>query len=71
MAKAPGTPLTADAQALNGMLNAQAQAARALGAGAEDGELNPSLSRMPSTQFEGSPLTFSSIQSSIDEVSGI
>lgn len=63
MAKAPGTPL-GDSQTLNGILNAQTS--RALG---EDSDLNPSLSRMPSSQFEGSPLTFSSIQSSIDEVS--
>lgn len=61
MAKAPGTPLGTDSQTLNGILNAQAS--RAL----EDNELNPSLSRMPSAQFDGSPLTFSSIQSNIDD----
>ncbi|OCH92683.1 ARM repeat-containing protein [Obba rivulosa] len=50
LAKAPGTPLSADLQNINGILNAQAAAmSRQL---SEDSDLNPSLSRMSSTQFE-------------------
>ncbi|KAH9947956.1 ARM repeat-containing protein [Amylocystis lapponica] len=60
LAKAPGTPLSGDST-LNGMLSAQ-------GARLSDDELNPSLSRMSSGQYDGSPLTFNSIQGDMDEL---
>ena len=62
LAKAPGTPLSGDPHNINGILSAQIS--RQL---SEDSELNPSLSRMPSGQFDGN-LNFNSIQSGIDEV---
>ena len=65
LAKAPGTPLSGDPHNINGILSAQMS--RQL---SEESELNPSLSRMPSGQFDGSPLSFNSIQSGIDEVCG-
>lgn len=64
LSKAPGTPLSGDPHNINGILSAQLS--RQL---SEDSELNPSLSRMPSGQFDGSPLSFNSIQNGIDEVS--
>ncbi len=64
LAKAPGTPLSGDPHNINGILSAQLS--RQL---SEDSELNPSLSRMPSGQFDGSPLSFNSIQNGIDDVS--
>ena len=63
LSKAPGTPLSGDPHNINGILSAQMS--RQL---SEDNELNPSLSRMPSGQYDGSPLSFNSIQSGIDEV---
>lgn len=66
LAKAPGTPLSGDPHNINGILSAQIS--RQL---SEESELNPSLSRMPSGQFDGSPLSFNSIQSGIDEVCGV
>ncbi|KAM5534349.1 hypothetical protein V8D89_011942 [Ganoderma adspersum] len=65
LAKAPGTPLSGDPHNINGILSAQIS--RQL---SEESELNPSLSRMPSGQFDGSPLSFNSIQSGIDEQYG-
>ncbi|EJF58468.1 ARM repeat-containing protein [Dichomitus squalens] len=65
LAKAPGTPLSGDPHNINGILSAQMS--RQL---SEDSELNPSLSRMPSGQYDGSPLSFNSIQSGIDEYGG-
>ncbi|RPD58447.1 ARM repeat-containing protein [Lentinus tigrinus ALCF2SS1-6] len=65
LAKAPGTPLSGDPHNINGILSAQLS--RQL---SEDSELNPSLSRMPSGQFDGSPLSFNSIQNGIDEQYG-
>ncbi|KAI0735686.1 ARM repeat-containing protein [Earliella scabrosa] len=64
LAKAPGTPLSGDPHNINGILSAQIS--RQL---SEDSELNPSLSRMPSGQFDGN-LNFNSIQSGIDEQYG-
>ncbi|KAI8983345.1 ARM repeat-containing protein [Trametes punicea] len=68
LAKAPGTPLgtplSGDPHNISGILNAQIS--RQLSG---EGELNPSLSRMPSGQFDNSPLGFNSIQSGLDEVS--
>ncbi len=66
LAKAPGTPLSGDPHNINGILSAQIS--RQL---SDDSELNPSLSRMPSGQFDGSPLSFNSIQSGMDEVCGV
>ncbi|KAI0719110.1 ARM repeat-containing protein [Cerioporus squamosus] len=65
LAKAPGTPLSGDPHNINGILSAQLS--RQL---SEDSELNPSLSRMPSGQFDSSPLSFNSIQNGIDEQYG-
>ncbi|KAI1786295.1 ARM repeat-containing protein [Ganoderma leucocontextum] len=65
LAKAPGTPLSGDPHNINGILSAQIS--RQL---SEDSELIPSLSRMPSGQFDGSPLSFNSIQSGMDEQYG-
>ncbi|TFK88529.1 ARM repeat-containing protein [Polyporus arcularius HHB13444] len=65
LAKAPGTPLSGDPHNINGILSAQLS--RQL---SEDSELNPSLSRMPSGQFDGSPLSFNSIQNGIDDQYG-
>ncbi|KAI0325634.1 ARM repeat-containing protein [Cubamyces sp. BRFM 1775] len=66
LAKAPGTPLgtplSGDPHNINGILNAQIS--RQL---SEDSELNPSLSRMPSGQFDNSPLSFNSIQGGLDD----
>ncbi|KAI0638958.1 ARM repeat-containing protein [Trametes polyzona] len=67
LAKAPGTPLGTplsggDPHNINGILSAQMS--RQLG---DDSDLNPSLSRMPSGQFDNSPLSYSSIQSGIDD----
>ncbi|EMD41536.1 hypothetical protein CERSUDRAFT_110088 [Gelatoporia subvermispora B] len=66
LAKAPGTPLSADPQNINGILNAQAAAmSRQL---SEDSELNPSLSRMSSTQFEnGNGLGYSSMDDALQQ----
>lgn len=64
IAKAPGTPLSGDPHNISGILSAQMS--RQL---SEDNELNPSLSRMPSGQFDNSPISFNSIQSGIDDVS--
>ncbi|KAI0651425.1 ARM repeat-containing protein [Trametes meyenii] len=61
LAKAPGTPLSSDPHNINGILNAQIS--RQL---SEDSELNPSLSRMPSGQFDN----YSTIPSGIDEQYG-
>lgn len=70
LAKAPGTPLgtplSGDPHNINGILNAQIS--RQL---SEDSELNPSLSRMPSGQFDSSPLGFNSMQGGLDDVSFI
>ncbi|KAI0757429.1 ARM repeat-containing protein [Daedaleopsis nitida] len=65
LAKAPGTPLSGDPHNINGILSAQIS--RQL---SEDSDLNPSLSRMPSGQFDNSPLSFNSIQGGIDEYGG-
>ncbi|KAI0825240.1 ARM repeat-containing protein [Trametes gibbosa] len=67
LAKAPGTPLSGgDPHNINGILSAQMS--RQLG---DDSDLNPSLSRMPSGQFDSSPLSFNSIQSGMDEASSL
>ncbi|KAL6300297.1 ARM repeat-containing protein [Sparassis latifolia] len=63
LAKAPGTPLSGDAQGLNGMLSASR-----LG---DESELNPSLSRMSASQYDGSPITFNSIQSGLEDQYGV
>ncbi|EIW65056.1 ARM repeat-containing protein [Trametes versicolor FP-101664 SS1] len=61
--KAPGTPLSGgDPHNINGILSAQMS--RQMG---DDSDLNPSLSRMPSGQFDNSPLSFNSIQSGMDD----
>ncbi|KAI0662389.1 ARM repeat-containing protein [Cubamyces menziesii] len=69
LAKAPGTPLgtplSGDPHNINGILNAQIS--RQL---SEDSDLNPSLSRMPSGQFDGSPLGFNSMQGGLDDQYG-
>lgn len=63
--KAPGTPLSGgDPHNINGILSAQMS--RQMG---DDSDMNPSLSRMPSGQFDNSPLSFNSIQSGMDDVS--
>ncbi|EPQ61118.1 ARM repeat-containing protein [Gloeophyllum trabeum ATCC 11539] len=65
--KTPGTPLSPDAQGLNGRLTNQSGQ---LGDGSGSaGDLRASLSRAPSAQYDGSqtPLTFNSIQSSLDD----
>ncbi|KAI0963018.1 hypothetical protein AcW1_000224 [Taiwanofungus camphoratus] len=61
LSKAPGTPLSGES--LNGILGGQGS--RQLN---DEHELNPSLSRMPSTgSYDSSPLTFNSIQSGMDD----
>ncbi|KAH9850656.1 ARM repeat-containing protein [Lenzites betulinus] len=66
LAKAPGTPLSGgDPHNINGILSAQMS--RQLG---DDSDLNPSISRMPSGQFDSSPLSFNSIQSGMDDQYG-
>ncbi|THG99421.1 hypothetical protein EW026_g2926 [Hermanssonia centrifuga] len=56
--KAPTTPLSADAQTLNGLLTAQ---------GSSPVELHPSLSRLSSAQYDSSPIGYNSIQSGGDD----
>ncbi|CDO70932.1 hypothetical protein BN946_scf184829.g40 [Trametes cinnabarina] len=67
--KAPGTPLgtplSGDPHNINGILNAQIS--RQLSG---EGDINPSLSRMSSGQFDGSPLGYSRIQGGLDEQYG-
>ncbi|KDQ54912.1 hypothetical protein JAAARDRAFT_80100 [Jaapia argillacea MUCL 33604] len=60
--KTPGTPLTPDPQLLNGRLTSSSS--NQLN---DTVDLRGSLSRVPSGQYDGSPLTFSSIQSNIDD----
>ncbi|KAL4246787.1 PUM-HD domain-containing protein [Abortiporus biennis] len=58
--KAPGTPLSAEVQTINGLLTPNS------GRNLNDSpvnELHPSLSRLPSSQYDNSPLTFNSISS--------
>ncbi|KAK7032704.1 ARM repeat-containing protein [Favolaschia claudopus] len=54
--KSPGTPLTSDGQALNGRLSMVGDSA------VSASDLQASLSRLPSGQYDGSSLTFNSIQ---------
>ncbi|KZT22110.1 ARM repeat-containing protein [Neolentinus lepideus HHB14362 ss-1] len=65
--KTPGTPLSPDPQSLNGRLTTSSGQ---LGdSSISAGDLRSSLSRAPSAQYDGSstPLTFNSIQSSLDD----
>ncbi|KAF8128321.1 hypothetical protein K438DRAFT_2000386 [Mycena galopus ATCC 62051] len=56
--KSPGTPHTPETQALNGRLASVGENA------VNAGDLQASLSRLPSGQYDGGSLTFNSIQSS-------
>ena len=60
LGKAPGTPLSAEAAAptLNGLLAPQ---------GSSPVELHPSLSRMPSSPYEPTSVTFNNVQPGVDE----
>ena len=58
LSKGLGTPLSAEPPTVNGLLAAQ---------GSSPVELHPSLSRLPSGQYESGALGYNSMQSSLDD----